>query len=40
VIDVARIERALAVVALLTSQDPVYLPIFLRLEQELEAAIA
>lgn len=38
--DVARIERALAVVATLTSQDPTYLPVFLRLEQELEDAVA
>lgn len=39
-IDVARIERALALVATLTSHDPIYLPIFLRLELELEAAMA
>ncbi|QIK41512.1 hypothetical protein [Pontivivens nitratireducens] len=37
-IDVARIERALEDVALLIQHDLVYLPIFERLERELEAA--
>ncbi|SOH95635.1 hypothetical protein SAMN06273572_1144 [Monaibacterium marinum] len=37
-IDIARIERALEDVALLIQHDLVYLPIFERLERELEAA--
>ena len=37
-IDIARIERAPEDVALLIQRDLVYLPIFERLERELEAA--
>jgi hypothetical protein len=38
VIDVARIEAALELVAILLDENEAYLPIFLRLEAELEAA--
>ncbi|MCB5200525.1 hypothetical protein LGQ03_14885 [Loktanella sp. TSTF-M6] len=38
VIDAVRIERALETVALLLEENERYLPIFLRLESELEAA--
>ncbi|KQI67080.1 hypothetical protein AN189_17145 [Loktanella sp. 3ANDIMAR09] len=38
VIDTARIEKALETVALLLEENERYLPIFLRLETELEAA--
>lgn len=33
--DIRRLERALRTVAVLVAEDPVYLPIFARLEEEL-----
>jgi hypothetical protein len=37
-IDIQRIEEALIIVAKLVSEDPIYAPIFERLEKELKAA--
>jgi len=39
-LDSARIERALGVVAQLIDMDPIYMPIFERLEDELASARA
>lgn len=36
--DIARIQKCLEIVAILTAEDEVYLPIFQRLEKELEKA--